>query len=547
MKKDVTAIIAVKNGERTIQQTIDSLLDQTVKLKKIIIVNDVSTDCTAQILNNIILCKYCSRYNKKQIQIIHNKSSQWIYRSRNIGAKEINTTYMFFLDADDMIDPHYIEKCLETFKDYPDAGFVYTDMKQFQGEIGQIVELPDFNYELLKSRNYIPYSAMMRTDIFREMGGYSDYLNDYRNHMTEWALWLKFAESGFSGVRCREPLFLYRQSSNQMSKDTERNRNDMYYQMKRTLGKGIDTRIIPKKILFVTLGRDYMDNSQTSWELNSWRKPLDEFGVTFCFFYDVEIAHLGQENMIKHLHEMIDDIQPDIIFHPVYKDQIPINDWIKISNKYKTICWMCDDAWRFENFSKLYSKGFRYTITTNREAYKKYQSDKTLYVGMKTHPILSQWAINPHFFNNSAVKDIDVSFLGQNYGNRQGILDGLNVKTFWDRRLTFNEMADVMRRSKISIDLTQRPNGVQQIQARPFEVTGCNTLLLHQYVKGIEQFFEIDKEIVIFNTKDELREKIDYYLEHDTERIRITKAGYGRTHSQYTWEKRFENIFRRMG
>jgi spore maturation protein CgeB len=84
---------------------------------------------------------------------------------------------------------------------------------------------------------------------------------------------------------------------------------------------------------------------------------------------------------------------------------------------------------------------------------------------------------------------------------------------------------------------------------RIFETTGRAGFIIHPYVKGIEDLFEIDKEIVTYEFENfaELRRKIDYYLVHDDEREAIRKAGHERTKRDHTYLKRWETILATVG
>jgi len=53
----------------------------------------------------------------------------------------------------------------------------------------------------------------------------------------------------------------------------------------------------------------------------------------------------------------------------------------------------------------------------------------------------------------------------------------------------------------------------------------CGTFYLTEYVEGIEQCFRQGEHLDWFTTIDELKEKLEYYLENDEERERIAKAG----------------------
>ena len=79
---------------------------------------------------------------------------------------------------------------------------------------------------------------------------------------------------------------------------------------------------------------------------------------------------------------------------------------------------------------------------------------------------------------------------------------------------------------------------------RLFESTGRGGFTIFPYIKGIEDNFEIGKEIVTyeFNNFDDLRQKIDYYLNNDEEREQIRIAGHERTKKDHTYMRRWEQI-----
>lgn len=84
---------------------------------------------------------------------------------------------------------------------------------------------------------------------------------------------------------------------------------------------------------------------------------------------------------------------------------------------------------------------------------------------------------------------------------------------------------------------------------RLFESTGRGGFTIFPYIKGLVDHFEIDKEIVTyeFGNFDQLKEKIDYYIEHDDEREKIRKAGHERTKRDHTYLNRWGSIIESVG
>ena len=534
---DVTAIIAVRNGSATIKKAIDSLLAQTVSLKKIIVVDDCSIDDTPKIVE-----RYCAKSNGK-IELLKLPYNHWVYKARNVAVEMVETEFFFFLDADDFVDPLYTETLVAELKENPEYAFIYSDMVHFNGSKKIQISLPDFDAAKLIERNYIPYSAMMRYMDFNTLGGYDSYFNDSRNHMTEWDLWLRFLTAGKLGKRYPKPFFYYYQNSDQMSKNYERTRNDMLVQV--ALNRGGSVNFNCKngvKTLLVCQGKDYLDRSKIGFEVYTWLKPLVKFGEVFTFFYDIESQYFGQDGMMKRLVSFIDKIQPTYIFHPAYKEHISVDCWKEISKRFATIVWFSDDNWRFESYSRRYCYGFRFAVTTYPEIYEKYKA-----MGYN-NILLSQWAANTDYFQDySLPRDIDVSFCGQKYGDRFELLKESGVQCFgngWlNGMLDFPEMAKVLNRSKISINFSKGADGKLQMKLRPFEIAASNTLVLSEKTDELDKYYKIGEEVIVFENKEDLKQKIDYFLKHEEERKQIARAAYERTLRDHTWNNRFEEIF----
>ncbi|MEK7546592.1 MAG: glycosyltransferase [Patescibacteria group bacterium] len=88
---------------------------------------------------------------------------------------------------------------------------------------------------------------------------------------------------------------------------------------------------------------------------------------------------------------------------------------------------------------------------------------------------------------------------------------------------------------------------ISQIKGRVFEIPACGGFLLAGYAKGLERYYEIGKEIAVYRDEKEIPEMVKYYLANEDERKKIALAGYERTIKDHTYEKRFREIFERIG
>lgn len=77
---------------------------------------------------------------------------------------------------------------------------------------------------------------------------------------------------------------------------------------------------------------------------------------------------------------------------------------------------------------------------------------------------------------------------------------------------------------------------------RLFEATGMGAMLITDMKDNLGEIFEIGKEVETYTNPEELTQKIQFYLTHDTERERIAKAGQDRIIRDHTYEKRVEEL-----
>ena len=80
------------------------------------------------------------------------------------------------------------------------------------------------------------------------------------------------------------------------------------------------------------------------------------------------------------------------------------------------------------------------------------------------------------------------------------------------------------------------------INYRTFETTGAGTLLLTNYTKGLEKLFDINSEIVVYRNYQELDEKVKYYLQNESERVKIQNAGFERSKKDHTYFERAKKL-----
>ena len=114
----VGVVIAARNAATLLPQTLESLARQTVKPDAVIVVDDGSTDDTAE-----IAASWGAQVARQQ--------GTGVSRARNVGIRRLNTKYIAFCDADDLWEPTKLQKQVSALDANPGYGVSFCDYYVF--------------------------------------------------------------------------------------------------------------------------------------------------------------------------------------------------------------------------------------------------------------------------------------------------------------------------------------------------------------------------------------------------------------------------------
>ena len=100
----------------------------------------------------------------------------------------------------------------------------------------------------------------------------------------------------------------------------------------------------------------------------------------------------------------------------------------------------------------------------------------------------------------------------------------------------------IFHNSKINLNITLR-SIKSGIPLRCLEIMACGGFLLTNFQSDFLRHFIPDEDFVFYESKEDLLQKIDYYLTHDAERIAIAKSGYEKVLRHHNYDIIFEKIF----
>lgn len=206
----VSVVTPVYNAALFLEETIQSVLNQTYPHWEMILVDDCSTDASFEIAN-----AYSEKDSRiKSFQLTENQGAGV---GRNFGIKEAAGSYIAFLDADDLWFPEKLQTQLDFMMKH-NCNICYSSY-QLMNEDGslqpKIVEaLPNLTYKKLLKSNYIGNL----TGIYNATTLGKIYAPVIRKRQ-DWALWLSALKIENKAMGIIEPLAFYRMRKNSISKN----------------------------------------------------------------------------------------------------------------------------------------------------------------------------------------------------------------------------------------------------------------------------------------------------------------------------------------
>jgi glycosyltransferase involved in cell wall biosynthesis len=217
----VDVVIPAFNAGRYINQTLESVALQGDTVQSVIIVNDGSTDNTAQ-----VIAAFCQNHPHLTVHLIH-QENQGLANARNAGIKAASAPFIALLDADDVWLAHKLSIQLALFNGTsdPKLGLVYCsyalideNSKPILGD--NIIIEPRLRGEVfsrLQTGNFISgsgSSVLIRSSAFQEIG----YFDETLVASEDWDMWLRIAKK-FTFDYVNQALVQIRVHPNNMQKD----------------------------------------------------------------------------------------------------------------------------------------------------------------------------------------------------------------------------------------------------------------------------------------------------------------------------------------
>jgi glycosyltransferase involved in cell wall biosynthesis len=222
-------VIPAYNRATLIDKTLRSALDQTVPFSEIIVVDDGSTDNTAQVVQ---------QFGDRVRYIL--TPNQGVQKARNTGVAAANSERVAFCDSDDLLDPDYVEVVGNWLASHTDIDVTYVNFSTFDArpfypdkffaapegffdgarlEQGFYVDDPDLYIKSIRYPCMWVTGMAVRKSFYQRIGGFDPAF--HRIITEDWEFNLRALSQGQAGL-CRRVLARVRYHSGSQSDSTVR-------------------------------------------------------------------------------------------------------------------------------------------------------------------------------------------------------------------------------------------------------------------------------------------------------------------------------------
>ena len=197
----ISVIMAAYNAEKTIEQAISSVLNQTYPNFELLVVDDCSKDGTKRLVESIAV-------KDSRVRLISNEKINGVSFTRKHGLEEARGEWIAILDSDDAWAPEKLEKQI-ALQARTRADLLYTG-SAFMDADGRLIEWylhapVEVSYRQLLKQNILSNSAaLVRKELYAKHYAIGDGMHE------DFAIWLGILKEGRKAYGVDEPLLIYR-------------------------------------------------------------------------------------------------------------------------------------------------------------------------------------------------------------------------------------------------------------------------------------------------------------------------------------------------
>jgi glycosyltransferase involved in cell wall biosynthesis len=203
----IAVVVPAYNCEALIEETLLSIAAQSLPASEVWIVNDGSTDGTAQVVERFI--------EGRQGWHLLSKANGGVSSARNAGVYAAACEWIAFVDSDDLWRTDHLT-CLLQASNTTAAEIVVSGVEVFEKDVENILftffteswEIEGFPRNLFSRNNIVPSAVLMKREAFVKLHGFDE--EKAIQHAEDWDLWFRALSAGMSFHFTKKSTVLYR-------------------------------------------------------------------------------------------------------------------------------------------------------------------------------------------------------------------------------------------------------------------------------------------------------------------------------------------------
>lgn len=295
----VSVVVPCYNSSEYVEDTLESIAQQTHRNLDIVLVEDGGTDNTIEILRRF------SRQDKR-FRIVRHRANSGLSAARNSGARAAFGKYLCFLDSDDLMMPESVQVRLSAIKTSTDPRIIGSYCGSLT--IGEDIATPPparpnprlQRSDFMTSFGRCPFNAnqpMFIKSEFLQMGGFDETLKQAEDY----DLWMRILRAGFHIVPAKFDAVTYRARQSSMIRENPLQHAEYSSRLQRTFYEelGADGEYKVSPAYHHKAGQDYLFQS------HNYNRILEFAGMA-----------IGKDEPLEQIVEFIVENLPDVLtFH----------------------------------------------------------------------------------------------------------------------------------------------------------------------------------------------------------------------------------------
>ncbi|GAB4565336.1 MAG: hypothetical protein Kow0047_15800 [Anaerolineae bacterium] len=211
-----------------LDDAIRSALAQTFPDLEVVVVDDGNEPDEAERIRAVV-----ERHDPESVRLVRLADNRGLAAARNAGIEAARGAWIVPLDADDVVEPEFLEACLRAVELNPRL-FAYTDAVLWWPDgRTQVLQAEEYDFDRLLRHVSWSCTILVAKEAWRQAGGYKPAMSE-AGGWEDWEFAISLGETGICGVRVPRPLFRYRQhSAQQMRVRAEANKDRLREMLRR--------------------------------------------------------------------------------------------------------------------------------------------------------------------------------------------------------------------------------------------------------------------------------------------------------------------------